>query len=54
MILDLDREKLAETFDESADPELLFEEGHDDDDDVDKAGVVVDVHFHVHQGHILS
>lgn len=42
MILKLDREKLAETFEETIDPNLLYEESDDDDD----AGIEHDHHHH--------
>ncbi|HET6976352.1 MAG TPA: hypothetical protein VFI24_08515 [Pyrinomonadaceae bacterium] len=47
MIVNLDRKKLEETFAETIDPNLLFEEN---DDDVDK-DVGATVHDHVHDHH---
>lgn len=43
MIVKLDRDKLAETFEETIDPNLLYEENDDDDD----AGIE-HVHHHHH------
>ncbi len=47
MIVNLDRKKLAETFAEAIDPNLLFEE-NDDDTDKDQG---VTTHDHVHDHH---
>ncbi len=51
MIVDLDRKKLAETFENTIDPNLLYEEGEalsgvDDDDDTTTA--------HDHHHHHIS
>jgi hypothetical protein len=47
MIVNLDRKKLEETFAETIDPNLLFEE-NDDDRDVDQGATT---HEHVHDHH---
>lgn len=41
MIVELDREKLAETFEDTLDPNLIYEESDDDDDEL----------THVHHHH---
>jgi hypothetical protein len=48
MIVKLDREKLAETFEETVDPNLLYEEN---DDDVDQGATT---HHHDHHHPLLE